>query len=132
MRLVAVGLAGVVLLMVACGEATTPSAEGAATLPSAPTSDIKAKAVSDDVRIYGAKKQVRLLLRDPSSAEFRSLGVHRAGKITAVCGQVNSANGFGGLTGFQRFVSDGASVTALEESLPRGEMDKLWAALCAN
>lgn len=56
----------------------------------------------------GATKQARNLvayqLRDPSSAQFRDVFTHNG----AVCGQVNSKNGFGAYAGFARFyVSEG-------------------------
>ncbi len=79
------------------------------------------------LQVY-ARGEVEKLLRDPSSAEFSSAYVsHKAG-IPAVCGTVNSKNGFGGMTGPQRYISGGA--TALEEQMGDGEMDKAWDKLC--
>lgn len=63
-----------------------------------------------------AQVNLRSLLKDPNSAEFRGLQAYTrdiAG-VYVVCGQVNSKNSFGGYTGFQHFtysVSYAASAT---------------------
>lgn len=52
-----------------------------------------------------AKDQVRSMMRDPSSVEFRNVTLHR--KLTAVrhvvCGEFNAKNGYGAYTGFKLF-----------------------------
>ena len=66
-------------------------------------------------------------LRDPDSAVIE--GEYLSKKtMPALCGYVNSKNGFGGMTGRQRFISGGAVV--LEEEMAPGEMDKSWAQFC--
>jgi len=63
-----------------------------------------------------AQDAVKRKLRDPSSAQFRNMGVfHPAfadGPPQAVCGEVNSKNGFGGYSGYTIFVW-----AALDENL---------------
>lgn len=51
---------------------------------------------------FRAQEAVRRSLRDPSSAQFRSL-FPLLGTRT-VCGEVNARNAFGGLTGFRPFI----------------------------
>lgn len=95
-----------------------------------------------------AQTRVMHALRDPSSAAFQGLRKHRIGggfEITAVaiCGEVNGRNGFGGMTGFTRFVvqfslTEGGAVSAgpvmLDEGRPaqRMQFDRLWEASCAS
>ncbi len=54
-----------------------------------------------------AGRQVVLdTLRDPASAQFRNVRRSWSPNGSATfCGQVNARNGFGGYTGFQRFIS---------------------------
>lgn len=77
-----------------------------------------------------AKGAVRERLRDPDSADFRAVRFHR-GKddIPLVCGEVNAANGFGGKTGFQAFISTGtADMTYLQSEVR--DFHALWNRLC--
>lgn len=61
----------------------------------------------EDGALKDAKQRIAAQLRDPSSAEFRGLELRRyvfeAQPGTAVCGEVNAKNGFGGYAGFSRF-----------------------------
>lgn len=62
----------------------------------------------DDARAIEAVKQEALdYLRDPASAQFKDV-VAVAGtdgfEGKYVCGRINAKNGFGGFTGFRRFV----------------------------
>lgn len=50
-----------------------------------------------------ARAAVRAELRDPASAQFRSV---RSAPGGVWCGDVNSRNGFGGMTGFKAFLID--------------------------
>jgi len=96
----------------------TPTPARTPTAPAAPNPDL--------MKIR-AEREVRAMLKDPESASFSDLVVH-ASPAPAVCGYVNSKNGFGGMTGRQRFIS--GTITALDEQMPRGEMDKLWDRVC--
>lgn len=83
----------------------------------------------DDITlIVFGQEEVKKLLRDPSSAEFSNVRVSRKAGVPAICGYVNSNNGFGGKTGPQRFISGGA--TAIEEQFAPGEMDQVWTKFC--
>lgn len=68
------------------------------------------------------------MLKDPDSAKFGEVRTGWTSGKPVTCGYVNSRNGFGGMTGRQRFIS--GSVTAVEEQMPAGEMDKAWDRLC--
>ncbi len=59
-------------------------------------------AARDDAReILRAEQAVAARLRDPASASFMATRLATGG---AVCGTVNARNGFGGMSGNQRFV----------------------------
>jgi hypothetical protein len=86
------------------------------------------KAARELAYIENQKRLIRAKLRDPKSAEFRNVRIcYSMGPI--VCGQVNSNNGFGGKTGYQRFVS-GGEIQVLEEEMEDGGMDAVWAKVC--
>ena len=75
-----------------------------------------------------ALAQVRSQLRDPDSAEFSGVDSTLTANGRVVCGYVNSRNGFGGMTGPQRFVVD-QGVT-MEEEVSADAMSSLWAQKC--
>ena len=63
--------------------------------------------------IEASKDGVSSLLKDPKSAVFQNVGY--VDHLTpAVCGQANSRNSFGGMTGFQRFIARGETMVLLE------------------
>lgn len=76
------------------------------------------------------KAMVKVKLKDPGSAQFRSVYFNRgAQNIPVTCGQVNSKNSLGAYGGFQRFVSGGRSdLTFLEEQV--SDFDTAWNSLC--
>lgn len=77
-----------------------------------------------------AEDRVRDLLRNPSSARFRNKRVpYGRGYL---CGEVNAENGFGGRTGYQRFIAGAHSEmpVALEESMDAVEFASAWNDLC--
>ena len=93
-----------------------------------PTPKPSATGVPDWKRFAVAERRVREMLRDPESATFHGERVSSKLGTPVVCGTVNAKNGFGGMTGDQRFISGGA--TALEEQMAKGEMDRAWAGAC--
>ena len=58
-------------------------------------------AESEPPAIQAAKAFVTEGARDPDSVTFRGLKAMVSG---SVCGEFNGRNGFGGMTGFQRFI----------------------------
>lgn len=55
-----------------------------------------------------AKAAVSRTMKDPSSAEFRSLDIYSGSGV--VCGEVNAKNSFGAMAGFEGFVYDNGKV----------------------
>ena len=87
----------------------------------------------DSMLILVSQEAVQSKLKDGASAEFRNVGIHKGQKPNLVCGEVNSKNGFGGFSGYQRFISAGtAELTFLEEQMKRGEMDISWDRFCRS
>lgn len=76
------------------------------------------------------KQTLRDKLRDPDSAVFRNEAFFSGGIVPVVCGEVNSKNGFGGMTGFQRFFAAGDKMAVIESEMADGEMQKMWDKLC--
>src|SRR4051812_17049403 len=66
---------------------------------SGPPSLAPAATPSDNPVISQAKSAVLKILRDPESARFQDLQIKTKSGQTAVCGQVNSRNSMGGMTG---------------------------------
>lgn len=77
-----------------------------------------------------AKEVVRAKLRDPGSAEFSGMIVYpeTADKPAIICGYVNSRNGFGGMTGPQRFIAGGTVM--IEEEFTDAQMAIAWTKFC--
>ena len=75
-----------------------------------------------------AEDAVRKKLREPDSAQFRAVSTHIAPskKGLMVCGEVNAKNGFGGYTGYMRFVAAGNLAFVESET----DMDTVWAQVC--
>jgi len=73
---------------------------------------------------YRAQRLVKAVLRDPESAEFRHVK-------PGVCGYVNARNGFGGMSGFQRFViTDAGPVLETHPQLNLSAFNRLWRENC--
>ena len=78
----------------------------------------------------GAKDLIKSKLRDPDSAVFDQVRVSRKSGHPIACGTVNSKNGFGGMTGAQRFISNGATLAFIEEEMADGAINEVWARFC--
>lgn len=93
----------------------------------------KGKANPDAALIAEASSAVMAKLRDPGSAQFRNVrAVTTILGSKKVCGEVNAKNGYGGYTGFSRFVflglvafepKDGQSGLDLYSSLAQHDCD---------
>ena len=58
-----------------------------------------------DAKVAG-EMNIKAMLKDEDSAEFRNEFVSRLnGGNLMLCGEVNSKNGFGALTGYKRFIA---------------------------
>lgn len=88
-------------------------------------SDLADRRPADPV-VADALEAVRDRLRDPASAEFSD--VRRADPASFyVCGRVNARNGFGGMTGRQRFVAAGNLGYVEDDFENEGEFADVWA-----
>ncbi|MCW5669763.1 MAG: hypothetical protein KIT86_08880 [Hydrogenophaga sp.] len=64
-----------------------------------------------------AKVVIADQLRDPGSAQFRSLRVASYAGGVLVCGEVNAKNSFGGYAGFVRFIANASKGDIDRQSL---------------
>ena len=69
----------------------------------------KDKAAWKYASVQIAEKNIKYLLKDAESAQFREVGVIIPAQLNTktmgvVCGEVNAKNGFGGYTGYKKFV----------------------------
>jgi hypothetical protein len=71
---------------------------------------------------------VRARLKDPESAQFQNQRVSAKG---AACGEVNAKNGFGGYTGFKRYIFAGKEMTVFESDMAPGEFEVSWGQVCS-
>ena len=71
-----------------------------------------------------AREYVSTHLKDPASAQFQNQ--------KATCGEVNSKNGVGGYTGFQRFIVGSKEIVVLERDsgLSLADFDHAWRTAC--
>lgn len=63
-----------------------------------------------------ARFALKQRLRDPESAQFRNEKMFARGDTLTVCGEVNSRNGFGGLSGFKWYASSGGVVVMWDDA----------------
>lgn len=75
-------------------------------------------------RMVVSQGSVKKLLKDPDSAKFRNL--------KGLCGEVNSKNGFGGYTGYKRYIGS-PSITIIEgetEGVDLATFNEVWNKVC--
>nr|WP_298931167.1 zinc ribbon domain-containing protein [uncultured Erythrobacter sp.] len=84
--------------------------------------------------VVASQDGVRSRLKDPESADFRNVGYYSGGSegASAVCGEVNAKNSFGGFTGFERFVALGEDIAFLESDVEASEFAKVWKSVCVK
>lgn len=75
---------------------------------------------------------VRRKMRDPGSVRFRNSRFHLfQDNAPMVCGEVNAKNGFGGATGYKRYIAAGGTFgPVLEEMMSPSEFAKTWNEIC--
>jgi hypothetical protein len=92
-----------------------------------------------------AKSNIAAKLKDPASAQFRSLflsakEIESGGKtytMHTLCGELNAKNSFGGYQGFRRFAASPSTpsghIDAADDPSASAAFDSIvWAQLCAN
>jgi len=82
--------------------------------------------------IANTQRAVKAQMKDPGSVRFRNTQFKAyQGRVPVVCGEINAKNGFGGHTGYQRFIASGETFGPfLEEMMPAGEFAKSWSEFC--
>lgn len=78
---------------------------------------------------FEMQRRLAAKLKDPDSATFRNVFLSKKTDAPVVCGEVNSRNSFGGMTGFQRFISAG-EIQVVEEQMAKGEFGQVWSQFC--
>ena len=78
---------------------------------------------------FEMQRRLAAKLKDPDSATFRNVFLSKKTDAPVVCGEVNSRNSFGGMTGFQRFISAG-EIQVVEEQMANGEFGQVWSQFC--
>lgn len=82
-----------------------------------------------------AERNLEKALRDPGSKQIRGEYVSTIEGSPLLCGEVNSRNGFGGMTGFKRFVAsplETAPVAIEGENITTEEFDNFWRLACSR
>jgi hypothetical protein len=87
-------------------------------------------AVLDGELQYGGEQAVKARLRDPESAQFRNEVVVHKAKTTALCGEVNARNGFGGFTGYEPFIANGSDMVVFPADLSGSTFSAAWDRFC--
>lgn len=88
------------------------------------------QSVKDDSLIFVGQDQIKTRLRDPDSAVFSGVYVSRKSGSPAICGKVNSRNGFGGMSGPDRFVTGGATAIEGDGTMDAANFQQAWDMLC--
>jgi hypothetical protein len=105
------------------------------TTSNSPRSDARtSKAAWEYASVAVAEKNLKYALKDADSAEFRSVGIIipktlDTGRMGVVCGEVNARIGFGGYSGYKKFLVI-AGIPAIDEG--DGHFANLWNMACAN
>lgn len=75
-------------------------------------------------------QNVKSVLRDPSSAEFRNDTKYKSKQGDEFnCGEVNAKNGFGGYTGFNKYISN-EHIYHIDSNSSHNIFDKFWEESC--
>jgi|GEM_PF-3496609 len=133
----AVVLVALVLLVAFCTPETsdTPDDKLSSIVDTQPDADPFEDVSAQRLWITKSQDAIRGRLRDPDSAEFRETRFYSGGSVPVVCGEVNSRNGFGGYTGYQRFIASGdnQSIAFVASDVATGDsIDVAWDELCIS
>lgn len=83
--------------------------------------------------IIKSQEAIQRRLKDPDSAEFRNVEFYSGGSVPVACGEVNAKNGFGGYTGFERFIASGTKLAILASDMQSPtEMQNIWVKMCVK
>lgn len=122
-------IVGIIAVVAVIGLAFSSGGDEASDIPNKAASKTLS---SGEVFAYkeAAKTLISAKLRDPDSAIFSNMVVYpeREDRSVIICGYVNSRNGFGGMTGAQRFITGGTVM--LEEEFTKEQMSIAWTRFC--
>jgi len=134
--LVGTGLAA--LLLSACAKSDAEKASDAAEAASQAASAASVAAVSaagggaspSDISGYAvlAKQKMADGLMDPEAAKYKDVHAYAVNGAYVFCGQINGKNGYGGYTGYERFIA--SSVIVGTEGNVTG-FNKVWRQFCS-
>jgi len=118
---------------------TAPSSSQTNEVPSKAGEESSASSESspyaDETKQYAwisvGEEQIKKLLKDPDSATFQDVHFYSGGGVPVTCGEVNAKNGFGGYTGYERFVAAGTLIAATE-SMVEGGIGPVWDKYCVK
>lgn len=88
--------------------------------------------------IQSGKERLESSLKDPSSVEYGDVWVGRLRSkdddkgILVACGYFNARNGFGGMSGKNRFIAGSGGILLTDENPGGGVMDLMWKQACVN
>lgn len=84
--------------------------------------------------IANTERAVKAKMKDPDSVRFRNSRFNvYDDKVPVVCGEINAKNGFGGHTGFQKYIASGDSFGPfLEETMSANEFARSWNEFCVK
>jgi len=88
------------------------------------------KTADDSGYLIVGQDRIKSRLRDPESAQFSGLQVSRKSGVVAICGMVNSKNGFGGMSGPQRFITGGATAIEGDGTMDAANFQQSWDMMC--
>lgn len=81
--------------------------------------------------IHRGQTVIKSKLKDPDSAQFRNVLYSDAGGTPVACGEVNSRNSFGGMSGHQRFIAAAnRGIAFLEEEVD--DFATVWNKMCVG
>lgn len=130
----ALGIIGLICLVAYCTPDNADSDAGSSTGQVASQKESPFADESTQMAWIGKSQEgIRAKLRDPDSAEFRDVRFYSGGPTPVVCGEVNSKNGFGGYSGFQRFIASGEKLAFLQSEMTSpAEMNEAWKTMCVR
>lgn len=88
--------------------------------------------VQQQLWVARTEEAVRSQMRNPDTVRFRrSYFKIFQGQLPMVCGEVSAENGFGGRSGYQRYIAAGETFgPVLEEMMAPGEFAQTWNQIC--
>lgn len=84
------------------------------------------------VTVALTKQRLHDALRDPEGTRYRDVRAMASGSRVSLCGEINMRNGFGGFTGYKRFIADGGAIVLPDSDLNEVVIARDWSAHCGS